>query len=161
VRKSRPQAFTKKYSRLSRTSKIEFTINSIGDKQRFAAQHETNLYRIIQEALTNVIKHSQATTAEVGFLFLPQVLQITVLDNGRGMLDEANTKAGIGLTSMAQRAAGIGAQLNISHGSAGGLQLSLTVPYTSAYFTLSKEKRAEYSTQGQVKIRPAVVEPKR
>jgi signal transduction histidine kinase len=160
VRKSRPQAFTKKYSRLSRTSKIEFTINSIGDKQRFAAQHEP-LYRIIQEALTNVIKHSQATTAEVACLYLPQVLQITVLDNGRGMLDEANTKAGIGLTSMAQRAAGIGAQLNISHGNAGGLQLSLTVSYTSAYFTLSKEKRAEYSTQGQVKIRPAVVEPKR
>jgi PAS domain S-box-containing protein len=155
------QAVAELIRRLNRTSRIEFTISSIGEKQRFDPQHEKNLYRIIQEALTNVIKHSEATTAEVGFVFLPQVLQITVQDNGRGMPDEQNMKPGIGLSSMAHRAATIGANLNIDRASEGGLRLSLTVPYTTASTSIVTEQIAEYVTRGQVKIRPAVVEPKR
>src|SRR5262249_14961254 len=72
----------------------------------FAPEHEITLYRIVQEGLNNVIKHSQATEARVVVRRRGRELTFTVQDNGRGFAPNASSTAtggGFGLTGLAER----------------------------------------------------------
>ena len=60
------------------------------------------LYRIIQELLNNIIKHSDATEAIIQFVKEGNRLNITIEDNGKGFSGQINTK-GMGLTSVKER----------------------------------------------------------
>ena len=63
-------------------------------------------YRIVQEAIGNIIRHSGATQASVGLIYDSRVLRLRVSDNGRGLGPDASEGA---LKSIRERAAGIGA----------------------------------------------------
>ena len=80
-----------------------------------------NIFRIIQEALHNVMKHSEATSVKVSCLTQNDKIIVQVADNGKGLAlcDEANF--GIGLNSMQYRANQIGATFNISNLKNGGV----------------------------------------
>jgi len=71
------------------------------------------LYRIAQEALNNVARHSQATHARVLLTFSPQEVELRVSDNGRGFDSSLITAEHIGLNIMQERAQSIGARLTI------------------------------------------------
>jgi len=71
------------------------------------------LYRIAQEALNNVAKHSQATKAEVGLHCEPDEIELIIRDNGKGFSLEASRPDSLGLGIMLERARSIGATLNI------------------------------------------------
>jgi signal transduction histidine kinase len=75
---------------------------------------ELNLYRIVQECVTNIIKHSQATEAAVTIRRLGGRLRVTVSDNGKGFRAGATADArGFGLVGIAERAQLLGGQANI------------------------------------------------
>jgi signal transduction histidine kinase len=85
------------------------------------------LYRIIQEALNNVIKHSAANLVSVSILQHNDEVHIRVTDNGKGFaLASKNFKPGIGLSSMRQRAAMIGATADISSTPGTGTVINLS-----------------------------------
>jgi PAS domain S-box-containing protein len=71
------------------------------------------IYRIAQEALNNVMKHSAATEVEVSLLLSEERVELSVQDNGRGFATDG-AYSGIGLSSMRERAADIGATLEIT-----------------------------------------------
>lgn len=71
------------------------------------------MYRIAQESLNNILKHSQATHFTVQLRRRPDQVSLCIRDNGRGF-NLGEVPAGIGLESMRERAAGIGASLNLS-----------------------------------------------
>jgi PAS domain S-box-containing protein len=79
---------------------------------RLASEAETTLYRIAQEALTNVAKHSRATNVEVILERRPDHVVLIVEDDGVGFDPTANSE-GFGLLGMQERAALVGATLEI------------------------------------------------
>jgi signal transduction histidine kinase len=85
---------------------------------RLADEEETVAYRVVQEALSNVVKHAQATTARVSVTTGDGELRITVADDGRGF-DPAVPVSGFGLQGMGERIELVGGSLAIEPGDPG------------------------------------------
>lgn len=90
---------------------------------------QLNVYRIVQESLTNVLRHSKATEINLSIFETGNSLKITIQDNGKGfnpdLLDPLHS---IGITGMKERALSFGADLNIQSASGKGTTVLLSVP---------------------------------
>jgi signal transduction histidine kinase len=91
------------------------------------ASAAVQIYRVLQEALNNVARHSGAKQVWVRLRFLPAALELEVEDHGVGF-GERPAKAGIGLVAMRERSELMGGRLAFSSPAAGGTLLQLTVP---------------------------------
>lgn len=81
---------------------IEYKIESVDG--RFSAENEINFYRIVQELLNNIVKHSQATKALVNIANINGNIALTIQDNGTGFdIETAKEKRGLGLSGIAER----------------------------------------------------------
>lgn len=91
---------------------------------------EANVYRIVQEALTNVRKHASAGRVRLGTRIDGGVLTVSVADDGRGLPPggASGDKPGYGLRSMRERAARIGATLQVMNQVGGGVLVRLALP---------------------------------
>jgi signal transduction histidine kinase len=85
-----------------------------------------HIYRVLQEALNNVARHSGANRAWVRLRFLPGTLELEVEDRGKGFTREA-PNPGIGLVAMRERAELLGGRLEFTTPPAGGTRVRLTV----------------------------------
>lgn len=83
--------------------------------------------RIVQESLTNVAKHAGATDARVRLATDGGSLHVTVSDDGAGF-DTAGAGAGVGLSSMRERAVGIGGTLSVESAPDSGTTVTLSLP---------------------------------
>jgi signal transduction histidine kinase len=90
-----------------------------------APETEINVYRILQEALTNVRRHSEASHVRVVLFGFGDYLELTVDDDGRG---PRGTQPGLGRTGMEERARMIGGKFYFGYGPWGGSSLRVTVP---------------------------------
>lgn len=94
------------------------------------------VYRIVQEALNNVLKHASATSVEVLVRFSPQGLRITIRDDGRGFNSEgvmlSCSPGHCGLASMRERALEVGGKLTVASVPGRGSQVILQVPINGA-----------------------------
>ena len=95
---------------------------------RLADQTETHLFRIVQEALTNIARHSGATRVAIELARDGERLHLTVKDNGHGFV--GNGSAGLGLVGMRARAKSVGGELHIE--SSDGVAVDLWAPLESA-----------------------------
>jgi signal transduction histidine kinase len=95
------------------------------------------LIRIVQEALTNVRKHADATVVRVVVATNDDDLRIAISDNGRGFRPDA-APAGFGLESMRQRAAVIGARLSVTSAPHDGSRVELVMPLASGEGTRAR-----------------------
>ena len=86
-----------------------------------------HVYRVVQEALNNVTRHSGAKEAWVRLRFLPKTLELQVEDHGSGFTAQAR-KQGIGLVAMRERAELLGGSLEFAQPAEGGTLIRLTVP---------------------------------
>jgi signal transduction histidine kinase len=86
-----------------------------------------HVYRVVQEALNNVTRHSGAKQAWVRLRFLPAMLELQVEDHGSGFT-ESPKKQGIGLVAMRERAELLGGSLEFVRPVEGGTLIRLTVP---------------------------------
>jgi signal transduction histidine kinase len=91
---------------------------------RFPAAIEATAYFVISEALSNTVKHAQASRVEVIISQEDQVLLIQVQDNGRGGADPG----GAGLAALADRVATLGGTLVVSSPPGGGTHLRASLP---------------------------------
>ena len=98
-----------------------------GAPPEIGARAQAEVIRIVQEALTNVRKHADATVVRVGVVTDDGVMRITINDNGRGFHPDA-AHGGFGLDSMRERAALIGATLAISSQPQDGSRVELRLP---------------------------------
>jgi signal transduction histidine kinase len=90
-----------------------------------------HVYRVLQEALNNVARHSSAKQAWVRLRFLPETLELEVEDHGVGFQEHPG-KRGIGLVAMRERSELMGGQIIFSRPSEGGTLLHLEVPREKA-----------------------------
>ena len=83
------------------TPKIEF--QHLGDAVALDKKQEANLFRIVQELVTNSIKHSDGSEIDVQLSYLKSILQLTVEDNGKGFDPKAIKSDGIGMQNIQSR----------------------------------------------------------
>jgi signal transduction histidine kinase len=86
-----------------------------------------HIYRILQEALNNVVRHSGAREAWVRLRFLTASLELEVEDHGKGFVAQAATQ-GIGLVAIRERAEVLAGTIEFAHPSQGGTLVRLRVP---------------------------------
>jgi signal transduction histidine kinase len=91
-----------------------------------------HIYRVVQEALNNIKRHSGAQRAWVRLRYLADTLEIEIEDHGRGLSTSSNGSRGIGLVGMRERAQLIGAELKFSQPAEGGTLVQLRVPRAEA-----------------------------
>lgn len=90
-------------------------------------------YRVVQEALTNVLKHAGHAHARVLLRYDPHELTVSVLDDGEGVNpDRVRTGAGHGLIGMRERAKLYGGTIGVGPRSEGGFAVELTLPTSAA-----------------------------
>jgi signal transduction histidine kinase len=89
----------------------------------------TALFRIFQEALTNIGKHAQADRVVVRLACSNRSMQLDVTDNGRGIGSEDRRKPkSFGIRGMTERALALGGQLSIGNAAGGGTEVSVRIP---------------------------------
>jgi signal transduction histidine kinase len=101
---------------------------------------ELVLFRVLQESLTNVHRHSQASASTVHLARKSGVVQLEITDNGKGIseeylrhLDKSPNKAGVGITGMRERVRELGGQLEIrSLGQGTSVSVVLPVSHSNA-----------------------------
>lgn len=86
------------------------------------------VYRIAQEALSNVVRHAGATRAVIQVAAHDHALELTVEDYGAGFDSGAPRREGLGLTSMAERARVLGGALSVESHPGGGTRVKLRLP---------------------------------
>ncbi|MFN8486006.1 MAG: PAS domain S-box protein [Caldilineaceae bacterium] len=108
------------YARLvAKRTGLPIVVQGEEPSPRLAEQSELTLFRVTQEALTNVLKHAQATEAMLRLTFDKEQVRLQISDNGRGMasptfLPAPQTPTGWGILTMQERVAAIGGRLQIS-----------------------------------------------
>jgi signal transduction histidine kinase len=115
-------------------SGLELTLDVPNDPVRLPDATELALFRVLQEALTNVHRHSGASEADILIRRSSGQVTLEVKDNGRGMeqamLDrfrETGAGVGVGLMSMQERARELGGQIHLESGST-GTSVRITIP---------------------------------
>ena len=88
---------------------------------------EQAVFRIVQEALANVARHSQAGSVEIAVVYDNDEITLTVTDDGRGF-DVDGRRSGFGLSSMQERAEALGGKLTVGSVPGKGTSVSCTVP---------------------------------
>jgi len=88
---------------------------------------EQAVYMIVQEALSNVARHSQADNVFLRLVYSDQSLKCSIKDDGKGF-DTLKDHAGFGLQSLRERASGLGSELQISSIIGNGTEISFEVP---------------------------------
>ena len=101
------------------------------DSEKFKTRRILNLYRFLQETITNIVRHSDAQTARVEILSLPELdtLRVIIEDNGKGLQSSMQNKAGKGLKNMRSRAEKLKGNLRFETPALGtGTRIELEMP---------------------------------
>jgi signal transduction histidine kinase len=106
------------------TADVEVRLDS---EQRLQPDTETAIYRIVQEALSNVVKHAQANSVRLRVTELSDRIQVAVEDNGRGFVPNGAPE-GFGLTGMRERAVLAGGQLSVESDDGGPTSVTVVLP---------------------------------
>jgi signal transduction histidine kinase len=118
---------------MSQTTSIQVKFQSTGEEKRLSDNVEIALFRISQEALSNILRHSDATEAIVAIGFTPTEVQLEISDNGKGFVPPSNpgalSKLGhYGLLGIYERAELIGAKITIDSEMNQGTSVNLVIP---------------------------------
>jgi PAS domain S-box-containing protein len=112
---------------------IEFTFNSINVPNSVSKDVALCLFRIVQEALGNVVKHSKARRARVQLVGSSQDVALSIQDDGDGFdLEAAKAKGRLGLVSMSERLRIIGGSISIYSRPSAGTRIEVRVPIRNA-----------------------------
>lgn len=96
--------------------------------ERLRPRVETALFRITQEALTNVVKHADAKTVRIAFAWRERSVVLTIDDDGRGYSPEGVAGDGFGLIGMGERVASVNGSLDIESQAGAGTRVRVEIP---------------------------------
>ncbi len=116
---------------------IDAEFQASSSERRLLPEIETNLYRIIQEALNNIVKHAKATKVSITINYLTDEAVLVIEDDGLGFDTEADAihtteGSGFGLIGMKERALLVGGRLEIESTPGSGTAILVRVPRTAS-----------------------------
>ncbi len=126
IRESATRYQANRPDQLTGTPSLRIVVDGPGSLPVLPAAVEVAAYRIVQEALTNVARHARARSCRVTFALRDGAFQVEVTDNGIG-LPQVH-RAGVGLASMAERAAELGGTCRVEALPDGGTRVSASLP---------------------------------
>jgi len=117
-----------------------------GRQRPLPAGIELCVYRVVQESLTNVLKHAPGSSVDVRMEYAPEHIRVIIVDTGPNVIppqrhrsprsaaaqNTEHTGSGVGLTGMRERAALYGGELSAGRNLDGGFEVSLTLPVDAA-----------------------------
>lgn len=114
---------------LAKRSGIKIEFESKGFKSRLESQKEIALYRVVQEALTNILRHSEATRVKVRITRKGSKVLLRVRDNGKGFeISGLNKSRGLGVLGMKERTVLVGGTFKIISEPGKGTLLEAEIP---------------------------------
>ena len=115
----------------SQRTGIEVKYRSDIAGRRLRDETETHLFRIAQEALTNVARHAAASSVDIELLWHGQELVLKIRDNGHGFdMKERRSTPALGLAGMETRARGCGGRVTLDAATGKGVKIEVTCPIT-------------------------------
>lgn len=117
---------------LNKSSDITFEFITNLSGQRLKINIETNVYKIVQEATNNILKHAQANQVTIQYIKVGDMIQLSIEDDGKGF-DKKKIDAsggGFGLASMKSRAGAISAEFFVDSYIGRGTSLMIEFPFT-------------------------------
>jgi NarL family two-component system sensor histidine kinase LiaS len=120
----------------SQRAEIPAEVHVRGERE-VPLQTEQALFRVAQEALANVARHSGAKEAEVDLIYTPDTLSLQVSDDGRGFDPAQDPGEGFGLESMRERASRLGGRVDVESAPGKGTRITCVCPLDST----GKDKR--------------------
>ncbi|MGH8468290.1 MAG: sensor histidine kinase [Gammaproteobacteria bacterium] len=112
--------------KMIRDTRIVPKVSVVGQPTPLAEECEDEIIRIVQESLTNAIKHADASRFEVKLIFEPHRTQLLILDDGKGF-DPTLPCDGFGLIGMKERAGRIGGELTIASSPGKGSEIRIAL----------------------------------
>lgn len=112
---------------------IKVHLETAGPERRLPAQIETALFRIIQEATTNIARHADAESTSISLEFNETCIAVHIEDDGKGfdlneVMRSSDGERGLGLLSMEERAELLGGHLSIKSRPGLGTQITVKIP---------------------------------
>ncbi len=126
--------------RLNTAGKTQFKFSHTGVDELGIADMKYPLYNVIFELMNNIVKHSNAETANIILKRKKDNLEISILDNGKGFNPNGRT-AGIGFQNVKSRISALNGQVNINSEEGYGTTINIQIPYASERIVI---------TQGQI-----------
>jgi Signal transduction histidine kinase len=111
----------------NKTIEINIVHNDEDISDSFSEKGKLEIYRIIQEATNNIIKHSGADHAQISFSYMDDKYLLMIEDNGKGF-DLKQKKQGVGLYIINERVSSLGGEVNISAEKGNGCRINIEFP---------------------------------
>jgi signal transduction histidine kinase len=110
---------------------VKADLHTVGDFAGLPEAYRTCVYRAVQEALTNSIRHANASTITVNVTGRPDRLDVSVSDDGRG-IEPARRRSGLGLRGIEERVKELHGTMTIGRSASGGTTLAIRLPLPAA-----------------------------
>jgi signal transduction histidine kinase len=112
---------------VSRRHGVTIDLAANGDFDRLPDQHRTCVYRVVQEALTNCVRHARADRIHVSITGRPQTLEVSISDNGVGF-EQGSRRPGLGLRGIEERVRELNGSVDIQSAKGEGTTLIIRLP---------------------------------
>jgi signal transduction histidine kinase len=113
---------------LGQTSGIRFALSVENIDPYFSSEQSILLFRIIQEAANNILRHSEASEGEIGIRKDPASVTILIRDNGKGLPADRATTRSFGLSGISQRVRMLGGRFSVESSHGQGTTLRIDIP---------------------------------
>jgi NarL family two-component system sensor histidine kinase YdfH len=111
-------------------SNLDIDIKISGEEKTICPEYGTSIFRILQEALTNITKHAEATKVQIHIIFEPKEIHIAVEDNGRGFDPQGiKQQKSWGLIGMEERATLLDGKFYLHSRTGKGTTVEIIIPY--------------------------------
>jgi len=112
---------------------LDFEFQPPENEYALSPETEIVIYRIVQEACTNIAKHAEASSVRLSMEFMDSQVRMVIADDGRGfdyrqLKDEGELPRGIGLLGMEERVTSLGGNLKVDSASGEGTRITITIP---------------------------------
>ncbi len=116
-----------------KTAGLKVGLKTKGKLRRLSPDKELTLFRVIQEALGNIVRHAKAKNVTVGFAFLKDTLKVRIIDDGIGfdvqkVTDVKERPRGLGILGMRERTGLINGSMSISSQPGKGTEITIVIP---------------------------------
>lgn len=110
-----------------KSTRLHCTVDVTGDYHSMEPGHELLLFRMIQEAIANVLKHAQASSLHIQMDYLPECFKVAIRDDGKGFEHAGQALKGIGLGNISNRVKMLKGVLDINSVPDKGTTITITI----------------------------------